>query len=213
LTPLERVGTVTGSMVLDQLYCEFLLDTRLREGAYRRISPGEARRIARLMVEAVASSGGWRASRITAVGEAAGVYWAISPDAALVVDGRVRALLRARLRRALRVYDSDFALLQLAALILDKQGLLHDNATLAVAVAASPEGLARALREALQPPGPRPLARGEWRIVTRIYDRPEAERLAAALAGYWLGSRPPRPRPGARCAWCPLSGRCPYARV
>jgi hypothetical protein len=44
-------------MVSDQLYCEVLLDHRVRRGSYKGLRPGEARRIARLMVESIGSKG------------------------------------------------------------------------------------------------------------------------------------------------------------
>ena len=212
--PLEIVGVVTGSMVLDQLYCEKLVDERLRSGSYRRLRPGEARRVAGLMVRAVSSTRDWAVKRLSVVGEAAGVYWAVSPDADTIHKGAVSGLVRARIRGRLRVYESDYQLLQLAALLLDRQGLLAEDAVLAVAVGVDSGSLAAALAEALRPPAPRPASdpEGKWRVTTRVYQRLEAERLAAWLAGYWLGSRPPRARPGpARCARCPFSGSCPFS--
>lgn len=210
-TPLEVAGTVTGSMLADQLYCEALLDQRLRSGHYRSLKPGEARRIARLMVEAIGSHGEWGVERLTVVGEAAGVYWAISPDAVVVSSGRVVGLVRARLRRRLRAYESDYALLEIAALVLEGQGLLGEDPVLAVAVAETGEALAQALAHALRPPKPRPGSGDGWVVSTRIHDPQAARGLASDLAGYWLGRRPPRPNPRA-CRSCPLRGSCPYSR-
>ena len=203
---------MTGSMLSDQLYCEALLDARLREGSYRALRPGEARRIARLMVDAIASQGDWGVERLTVVGEAGGVYWAISPEAVVVEGGLVSGLVRARTRSKPRVYESDYAILEVAALVLEGQGLLAGDPVLAVAVAPSGEGLAEALAHTLKPPRPKPGQGGSWLVSTRIYDPARARRIVEDLAGYWLGRRPPRPRPsGARCASCPLRGECPYA--
>lgn len=199
-------------MVLDQLYCELLVDRRLRGGGYRRLSPGEARRLARALARLLEAPPGRRLAGLTVVGEAAGVYWAVSPDLAVTRGDRVAGLVRARIRRSLRVYESDYGLLQLAALVLDNQGLLDDDAVLLVIVGESREALARGIEETLAGPRIRPLIGRGWRASTRVYDRGEAEALAGRLSGYWLGARPPEPRPSpSRCSRCPLAGECPYS--
>jgi len=212
-SPLELVGVVTGSMVLDQLYCEVLLDSRVRRGAYGKLKPGEARRIARVMVEAIGSRGDWGVTRLTIVGAAGGVYWAISPEAVVVERRSVVGLLRARIRGSLRVFESDYAILEVAALVLEGQGLLGDDPVLAVAVASTGEQLARALEHTLQPPRPRP-GRGEgWVVATRVYEPGRARRILHNLSEYWLGRRPPRPSGSpAKCSSCPLRDECPYSK-
>jgi hypothetical protein len=200
-------------MISDQLYCEVLLDHRVRRGSYKGLRPGEARRIARIMVESIGSKGDWGAMRLTIVGEAGGVYWAVSPEAVVVEGGSVVGLLRARIRGALRVYDSDYAILEVAALVLEDQGLLGDDPVLAVAVASTGESLARALSHALEPPRPRP-GRGEgWIVATRVYDPERARRVVHLLSEYWLGRRPPRPAGSpSKCSSCPLRDECPYSK-
>jgi len=200
-------------MVSDQLYCEVLLDTRVRSGSYGRLRPGEARRVARLMVESIGTRRDWGVVRLAIAGEAGGVYWAVSPEAVIVEGGRVVGLLRARIRRSLNVFDQDYAILEVAALLLEGQGLLGGDPVLAVAVASTGESLARALEHTLQPPRPRPGRGDGWTVATRIYDPERARRIVYKLSEYWLGRRPPRPAGSpAKCSSCPLRGECPYSK-
>jgi len=55
----------------------------------------------------------------------------------------VRALLRARIRRGLRAYEADFLLLGVAALLLEAQNLLRDDARLLVLLAEDGDSVSR----------------------------------------------------------------------
>lgn len=202
--PIAYTGVVTGYLLQSALYCPYraLLEARRS----KRIPPGEARRLARRMLEELGRGGGWR--RLTIAGEALGVPVIVSPDWVYVEEGRPRILLRARIRSRLRTSIYDWAPLMLAALVLDEAG--GHEPLLEVVVAADRGALRRGLEWAHANPGVP--GRGEGYLAsTRVYDRGEALRLLAPLVGVLAGERLPGPPPGpGRCARCPLRGECPY---
>jgi hypothetical protein len=130
-------------MIWDQLFCEALLDIKLKRGEYRVVRPGEARRIVNEFVRRVRELRGRGLLRLTVAGELDGLYFVISPDAVIVDSGKVRALLRARIRRGLRAYEADFLLLGVAALLLEAQNLLRDDARLLVLLAEDGDSVSR----------------------------------------------------------------------
>ncbi len=207
--PIAYTGAVTGWLLEATMYCEYrsLLEAK-RAGPVR---PGQARLLARRMLEAIRGArDGW--ARLTVAGEALGVPVIVSPDAVLVEKGRPRVLLRARRRRTLRSYPGDWAPLMLAALALDEAlGGLDADLILALVLAVDNARLADAL-SAVKAQGPRP-ARGDgWLVSTRVYDRGSAEAALREPISLIAGRRRPRPPPPGRCAKCPWRGECPWAR-
>jgi len=205
---------VPASLLDEQEYCEFRLHYRLMEGRVEPGGPGEARRTVRRAAFRLSDSrfGGVAGfKRVSVYGEVFGVPVAASPDAALVEDGTVKALLRGRIRDPPRVYESDYTRLLAAAYLLDSMGRLAEDARLAVVVGRDAAALKR-LVEAVAASGVKPARAADGLVAVRIYRREDAEARLHRLMEYWRGEREPlaRPSPG-RCGACEYAASCPHA--
>ncbi len=200
-------------MILDQLYCELMLNFKLNNNMYNKLKPSEARRIAQEIIEKFKSERGL--IRFPIAAELESLYFVISPDVLIVKQGKVITIIRARLRETLKVYEADFALLYLAGLILDKQELLADNAKLMVIVSSGPEPLKHVLRYISNKEiGIHEIAKliqEDVRIVTRIYQESYALLLFEKIVGFWKGERAPIISNSIRkCLRCPFRDSCLY---
>lgn len=202
------------SLLDEQNYCELRLDFKISEGKASPLKPGEARQVVRQTLFKVIDhkfSGVSGFKRVSVAGEIFGVPVAASPDAALMENGVVTALLRGRIRNPPRVYDSDYTRLLAAAYVMDSSGKLAEDAKLAVVVGVNPESLKR-LVEIIAEEGVKPLKNAFGLVSVRIYDRSEAAEILNDLMAYWRGERAPRPNPSSRkCATCNYALQCRYA--
>ncbi len=205
-------------MISDQLYCEALLDFRIKNNGYENVEPGEARRIAQEVIRKLRLEGKKRLVRFPIAGKVKGLYFVMSPDAMIVEKGKVKAIVRVRLRKSLRIYESDFSLLYIMGLVLNEQRLLAENAILLVIISNDPDSLKRSLDSLAN------LANKEVNFAEaiktldenskaayRLYDREAALALLEKIIGYWKGERAPIALPSERkCSSCPFRNLCPY---
>ena len=202
------------SLLDEQEYCELRLHYKVAEGKAGPLKPGQARATVResLFRVSEASFSGVRGfKKIRVAGEIFGIPVAASPDAALLQDDSVTALLRGRIRDPPRAYDTDYTRLLAAAYLLDKAGVLADDARLAVIVGRNPSTL-KMLVEIIAREGLRPL-KNEYGIVeVRVYRREDAARILNNLMAYWRGEREPVARPSpSKCVTCNYALQCPHA--
>jgi len=202
-------------MISDQLYCEALLDFKIKNNSYEDIKPGEARKIAQEVIRRLRLEGKKRLVRFPIAGELKGLYFVTSPDAMIVEKGKIKTIIRSRLRRNLKIYESDFSLLYIMGLILSKQRLLAENTVLLVIVSDKPDSLKQSLNS---------LANKKTNLVEtirtldenvkpayRLYSRESALSLLERIIGYWKGERTPIASPSAKkCLLCPFRSFCPY---
>ena len=199
---------IPASLLSLQLVCEYKAYLEALEGG--RTSPGLARLVARRVV---VERRGSRAARVSVVGEVLGVPLAASPDMALLgSDGRVTHLVKASLRDPPRRWRGDMVYLAAAALLLDGEGMLAENAVLA-SVSASREDLLREALERIASEGfVRPYKSPGLTVYTEVYDRGRALEVLSRLLEVWRGERPPRASPSPMvCARCRFSGSCEYS--
>ncbi len=207
--PIAYTGAVTGSLLEAALYCDYRALLQAREQAEGRGSPGEARKLARRTLDVVSrrASRGYARPVIEAV--VMGIPVVVSPDAVLYRDSRPVAVVRARKRRDPRPRPRDWAYLYLAGLALEESQGVGDL-VLVLVTATNDVALHNALSRLRAMEEPRPLASGEWRITTRVYDREEALRVVARPLRLLAGLEDPRPPSPAKCKKCILRDSCPY---
>ncbi|MCE4612090.1 MAG: hypothetical protein F7B17_08980 [Desulfurococcales archaeon] len=199
---------IPASLLSLQLICEYRAYLEALEGG--RTSPGLARLVARRVI---VERRGSKAARVSVVGEVMGVPLAASPDMALLgSDGRVTHLVKASLRKPPRRLRSDMVYLATAALLLENEGMLAENAVLA-SVSASREDLLRKTLERIASEGVvKPHKSPGLTVYTEIYDRSRALEALSRLLEVWKGERPPKasPSPGL-CSGCRFSEACEYS--
>ena len=202
------------SLLDEQEYCELRLHYKVAEGKAGPLKPGQARATIReaLLKVNEARFGGVRGfKKIRVAGEIFGIPVAASPDAALIQDNFVTALLRGRIREPPRAYDADYTRLLAAAYLLDKAGILADDARLAVIVGRNPSTL-KMLVEIIAKEGPKPLKNEYGIIEVRVYSKEDATRILNNLMAYWRGEREPIARPSpSKCVTCNYALQCPHA--
>lgn len=218
--PARMFTYIPASLIDEQEYCEMKLHYKILKGGVDAApkGPGEARKameaLYRERSHRFAGVSGFK--RISVAGEIGGLPFAASPDAALVKDGKVLALIRGRIRGNLSIYDSDFTRLLIAALLVDSNGRASDDMKLAVAVAATPSSL-RIVAMKIKHEGVKPMLIRDGgstvgRVEVRIYERGEALKRIMPLLGYWRGERPPRAMPSpSKCPVCSYAAECEYA--
>ncbi len=209
LSPFEMVGVITGSMIVDQLFCEVLLDIKIRGGFHKRIEPSEARKITERFMKEVRTKMGRKFLRTTVAGSLDDLYFIISPDAILVENGVVKLILRTRIRKSLRIYETDFLYLQLTSLIIYNQKLLDVNSYVSVLVAKDPSSLRIALKYAFDNPY-KSRIEADWKYIVRVFDQDYALGIFRSLSEYWKGQRAPRPSNSfKKCQSCSFKTKCP----
>ena len=219
--PARLFPYIPASLLDEQEYCEMKLHYNiLKDENITPKAPGEARKameaLYRERSHRFAGESGFK--RISVIGEIEGLPFAASPDAALVKDGKVLALIRGRIRRNLSIYDSDFTLLLIAALLVDSNGRASDDMKLVVAVAVTPADL-REVAKKIKSEGVKSMLITDGRsaigkVEVRIYDREAALTRIMPLLEYWKGERPPRAMPSpAKCSVCNYATECEYARL
>jgi hypothetical protein len=203
---------VTASDLVRQATCEMRLHLDYSQG--RLVEP--RRRELRLLVEAVL-----RARRslpkllprrlalsLPLAGIVEGVPLVARPDAIVVLDGRVEAIVWAKVSPRPRLGWLDRLRLYAIGLAADYGGLpLREDAKLVLVAARTREALVHGL-EAVRDEGARPLATSDYAIHVLAYDRAVALETLAALLAYWRGEREPAPRPSKLCSSCPYRDTC-----
>ena len=209
--PLDRLGVLRGSLLAEQVFCELRLHHAIVEGKAFRVSPGIARKIVREII------GTRRKSFLVGAvfsGELCGAPVAVSPDL-VVLDGhgKVRYIVRARIRGGLRISLSDEIHSMTAMLLAEESGMLGSDPLMAFMVAVSGDALREAMEAVMTSNGIiKPMRGNGWLISTRVYERERAVEIVCRLIEYWLGLRPPRPSPSPyKCRLCEYSGQCSYS--
>jgi CRISPR/Cas system-associated exonuclease Cas4 (RecB family) len=206
-SPIERIGLIAASVVAKQLICEYMALLEAFEG-FRR-GPGLGRRVARkLVIERKGES----VAKVSVIGEVLGVPVAASPDIAVLdSSGKVVALIKAQVRRSLKIYRSDIIYLYVSAAVLESEGVMSHNVILAVAVAVDEDSLKSAL-ESLISGRIKPMLGEGFKVYTEVYERDRVLQALEPLMALWRGDRPPKPSPSpVKCASCPYLSSCSYA--
>jgi len=182
--PLAYTTAASGYLVEQALYCEYRPLHIAR--SEKKPRPGPARLLTGAILSATGRTG-W--TRVVLRGEVLGVPVAVSPDAVLVGDDGVRAIVKSRIRRGLKLLEADWAQLYLAGLLVEGQG--GGEPLLVQAVAEDKARLHHTLTTLFRA-GPKPLMGEGWKVVTRVYDRERALQ-AVARPLYRAGSSPGPP--------------------
>ncbi len=203
-----NLGFLRGSEIKQQFYCELLLhfkysrgevDLEQRQNTARRI-------VSKVLVESRRPVRyGW--IRIPLVYPVKGVPVITSPDAILVNEDKIIAIVKASTSRFLRLSPGDEALARLQMYMLEFLGF-NTLETRYYIVKGSRDELVEALLYIKNNKVPPP------KVKTHIlvHDEQRAEELVSWALAYWTYKREPRPNPSpGKCRKCPYRSICPRA--
>ncbi|MEB3764718.1 MAG: hypothetical protein GSR77_00925 [Desulfurococcales archaeon] len=147
-------------------------------------------------------------ARITFRGEVKGIPAIVTPDLTLLRNDRSIGYIRVKQRKNLKIYDSDYAGLQLAGYLDDEEETRDYEKKLIVVAYSETSGLVEALKRLLET-GIYPAKEEKWAIGIRVYDRYIAEEFLLKAINVLVRDTPPIPRVSPRCNYCSLREECP----
>ncbi len=199
------IAGIDSGFIHNMLYCEYKAILYMESP-----SRPKGRLKARKLLEDLAKSSGGRLEVKIIEGVVNGILFRLSPGAIYYEEGRVRGLVRGVIRTPPRIYDHDFAALNVAALILQETMNTGEDLILAVAAGDGIRSLRKAVETVLSK-GPKPAQEDGWIIATRIYNPVQARILSSRAAAIASNPGLAKPRPSQRrCGACDYRGKCRF---